>query len=56
MIIIDSRFPIRNGGAYRADNTIQRKDRVNFILVSGFLVQPNVRLTKKRFHHSFLSK
>jgi hypothetical protein len=35
IIISDSRFLILKGGAYRTDNSTERKDRVNFILGAG---------------------
>ena len=41
MIISGSRFPIPKGGAYRDDNAIEGKDRVNYNLGAGFFMGPN---------------
>jgi len=41
MIISDSRFLIQEGGAYRTDNTNERKDRVNYTLGAGRWTGPN---------------
>lgn len=46
MINADSRFPIRNGGAYRIDSTIKGKDRVNEILARAQRPKPDVLQTK----------